>query len=405
MANFSADVDAQALSDVHSPPMISPQKKGKNLKKLSLSTTAAKRLAPTISISTSLPSTPISTKSTNRSSPRLPLLNLERLTITHRSSLPAHDYRDEPSTPLDSTFQIMRGLQSEAPMEAFAESRDLDAYKSGPVCILPPNLWLYSEPTADTVRQFDVVINVAEEIANPLLDPQQGSIVELEPEHTSEPYTLDRFSLDQHAKHSMEVKTRVISSLHGAVEYVHMPWQHNEALSADLPVLTSLIDARIHESKRRVLVHCQQGVSRSASLVIAYIMRAKMMDVNEAYAFVKSKSPGIGPNMSLIYQLCEWGKTLQGKATQSQRRSFDVNGARTATDHTSGMRKRSISSAARGILERSQSDSGAQLPTRATLPSPDLSPTIDEGARGRRSVPGHDRLQVPDPRMGHREMG
>lgn len=115
--------------------------------------------------------------------------------------------------------------------------------------------------------------------------------------------------------------------------YLHLPWTHNqeniqsyfaEAFAFmdegrgnvdDAPVRRSghtTEDTTLHG----VLVHCKQGVSRSASLVIAYVMHARRMSFNDAYALVKSKSPSITPNMSLIYQLLEFEKKVLGRAEE-----------------------------------------------------------------------------------------
>lgn len=64
---------------------------------------------------------------------------------------------------------------------------------------------------------------------------------------------------------------------------------------------------------KRILVHCQCGVSRSASLVVAFVMKERSWDLNQAYAFVKRKAPAISPNMGLIFQLMEWGRILNNQ--------------------------------------------------------------------------------------------
>ncbi|XP_073836366.1 MAP kinase-specific phosphatase [Musca autumnalis] len=53
----------------------------------------------------------------------------------------------------------------------------------------------------------------------------------------------------------------------------------------------------------RVLVHCNAGVSRSASVVIAYLMKHQNMDFEMAYQHVKSKRECIQPNAGFLKQL------------------------------------------------------------------------------------------------------
>ncbi|XP_049778831.1 uncharacterized protein LOC126175859 isoform X1 [Schistocerca cancellata] len=58
----------------------------------------------------------------------------------------------------------------------------------------------------------------------------------------------------------------------------------------------------------KVLVHCKMGVSRSASVVIAYAMKAYNWDYKKAFEYVKQKRSCIKPNTSFISQL----ETYQG---------------------------------------------------------------------------------------------
>jgi len=52
-----------------------------------------------------------------------------------------------------------------------------------------------------------------------------------------------------------------------------------------------------------VLVHCHAGMSRSASIVIYYLMRSQNLTYADAYALCKSKRKCIGPNTSFVQQL------------------------------------------------------------------------------------------------------
>lgn len=97
------------------------------------------------------------------------------------------------------------------------------------------------------------------------------------------------------------------ASTRSGPEYIYVPWDHNSTLTNELEYLTSLMIARSAERKR-ILVHCQCGVSRSASLIVAYVMRTRSWDLHQAYEWVKARAGSISPNMTLIYQLMEWGK-------------------------------------------------------------------------------------------------
>ena len=55
--------------------------------------------------------------------------------------------------------------------------------------------------------------------------------------------------------------------------------------------------------KGKVFVHCNAGVSRAASIVIAYKMRTDMVGFQEAYDYVKSVRPAIRPNDGFMKQL------------------------------------------------------------------------------------------------------
>jgi protein phosphatase slingshot len=53
----------------------------------------------------------------------------------------------------------------------------------------------------------------------------------------------------------------------------------------------------------RVLVHCRMGISRSASMVIAFLMRANHWSCQQAIEYVESKRPFINPNPGFMKQL------------------------------------------------------------------------------------------------------
>uniref|UniRef100_A0AAR5PFW2 protein-serine/threonine phosphatase n=3 Tax=Dendroctonus ponderosae TaxID=77166 RepID=A0AAR5PFW2_DENPD len=60
----------------------------------------------------------------------------------------------------------------------------------------------------------------------------------------------------------------------------------------------------------RTLVFCVAGVSRSASLCMAYLMKHHQLTLLEAYNYVKFRRPRIKPNCGFFQQLIEYEKTM-----------------------------------------------------------------------------------------------
>ncbi|KAJ1307294.1 hypothetical protein OPQ81_001404 [Rhizoctonia solani] len=82
------------------------------------------------------------------------------------------------------------------------------------------------------------------------------------------------------------------------------------------PVIQWIDKAR--ESGGSVLVHCRVGVSRSATITIAYVMKHLGVGLVDAYLMVRSRrlSVLIQPNMRLLYNLCGWEIQLAKERAQ-----------------------------------------------------------------------------------------
>jgi hypothetical protein len=62
----------------------------------------------------------------------------------------------------------------------------------------------------------------------------------------------------------------------------------------------------ISESQKtnsNILIHCVSGISRSASIVIAYIMDKEKINYDQAFSYVKTKRAAIRPNTNFVDQL------------------------------------------------------------------------------------------------------
>ncbi|CAG0920074.1 unnamed protein product [Notodromas monacha] len=76
-----------------------------------------------------------------------------------------------------------------------------------------------------------------------------------------------------------------------------------------LPYCFSFIDGA-REKGGCCLVHCNAGVSRSAAVVIAYLMKSEGMTYRSAHDYLKSLRPCIRPNDGFIRQLLEYEEDL-----------------------------------------------------------------------------------------------
>jgi protein-tyrosine phosphatase len=77
------------------------------------------------------------------------------------------------------------------------------------------------------------------------------------------------------------------------------------------------------EKKENILVHCrvfqnifnlfQAGQSRSASMVIMFLMKFKKMNLQDSFSFTQKCKPDIGPNLGFIKELMSLDENLFGK--------------------------------------------------------------------------------------------
>ncbi|XP_052810864.1 dual specificity protein phosphatase 14-like isoform X2 [Mya arenaria] len=72
---------------------------------------------------------------------------------------------------------------------------------------------------------------------------------------------------------------------------------------------------QVHKGGGKTLVHCVAGVSRSASLCMAYLMKYQRMPLDQAYYHVKKRRPVIRPNVGFWRQMIEFERRLFGRNT------------------------------------------------------------------------------------------
>lgn len=65
-------------------------------------------------------------------------------------------------------------------------------------------------------------------------------------------------------------------------------------------------DLKSPQSSPHVLVHCHQGISRSGTVVVAYLMRRDHKDLQDALAEVRSRRRWVKPSDNFMNQLRIW---------------------------------------------------------------------------------------------------
>ncbi|KAJ3574685.1 hypothetical protein NP233_g1586 [Leucocoprinus birnbaumii] len=74
-----------------------------------------------------------------------------------------------------------------------------------------------------------------------------------------------------------------------------------------LPKTSRFIQEALQEGGR-VLVHCVMGVSRSTTVVAAFLMKHRKMDARSALRYIKQRRPQVHPNYGFIKQLDTYAK-------------------------------------------------------------------------------------------------
>ena len=77
-------------------------------------------------------------------------------------------------------------------------------------------------------------------------------------------------------------------------------------------VAFDFIDGALKKSEDTVvLVHCQAGMSRSATILASYLMKLKGLTSDEALTLLKSKRSKVSPNGGFLLQLKSYEKEIE----------------------------------------------------------------------------------------------
>ena len=96
---------------------------------------------------------------------------------------------------------------------------------------------------------------------------------------------------------------------HLIIEVDDIPEASNEMMKRVFPQAFKFLDKYAHpksQHRKRVLVHCAAGVSRSTTVLTAWLMKTFGMPMEEALKLVRSRRPIVNPNHGFLRVLKEY---------------------------------------------------------------------------------------------------
>ncbi|XP_007890110.1 dual specificity protein phosphatase 4 isoform X1 [Callorhinchus milii] len=121
--------------------------------------------------------------------------------------------------------------------------------------------------------------------------------------HASKKDTLDALGITA----LLNVSSDCPNHFEDHYQYKCIPVEDNHKADISLWFMEAIeyIDS-VKKVNGRVLVHCHAGISRSATICLAYLMMTKRVRLDEAFEFVKQRRSIISPNFSFMGQLLQF---------------------------------------------------------------------------------------------------
>lgn len=174
------------------------------------------------------------------------------------------------------------------------------AIASAGVAMLSPGMPIVSSPFASTDNQTHKILNI---VASEILP------------HLMIGSRRDAANRDTLRKNGV---THILNSTpdcpcHFDSELEYLRISVKDCWNQDLPSHFEDAFKFINEGKAaggKTMIHCNAGISRSATIAIAYIMMSEKRTLMDAYGFVKSKRPVISPNLDFMGELQQYEKSL-----------------------------------------------------------------------------------------------
>ena len=108
-----------------------------------------------------------------------------------------------------------------------------------------------------------------------------------------------------------------ISIEHDCVFTEKIKYLHIGLEDMDDVILKDHFDEAIHfmetalqNPSNRILVHCNLGISRSTTIILAYVMKTYNATLIEAFKFLRHRRPIVCPNAGFLRQLSDYENEL-----------------------------------------------------------------------------------------------
>ncbi len=83
---------------------------------------------------------------------------------------------------------------------------------------------------------------------------------------------------------------------------IYLSDHHATHIDSWFDIALKAIDTHLRQGKK-VLVHCRMGISRSATMIIAHLMKKRGLSMKQAISHVERVRPIINPNPGFMTQL------------------------------------------------------------------------------------------------------
>lgn len=109
--------------------------------------------------------------------------------------------------------------------------------------------------------------------------------------------------------------------LHNDFTTMHIPIDDHPSV----PIRDHFDSTHDFIDKGKTLVHCYAGISRSATIVISYLMKKHNMSFEEALSHCKKVRPIVNPNQGFIQQLTDYDIYLKAPSDTDSELMFQLD--------------------------------------------------------------------------------